>query len=246
MSNWRSGPSQIEYLNIEDIPGNVRATVVSKYFIQILDLDFNGPLIPNKPRLNHCTARLIFENDIPNDSEVFPGAKQVYIDLEFYGEFEFKTVRGLLNVKPHWNTNPSPRSVKNFEISVAAGATVEDFLSVLDKHHMVPCGFNTQNSDAKGCKDFTSQFTYRLIQEGVLNVPADGLFELFQTFNPNYGPGELSRPGTVGYAAFNAQYHERHMKINGIEYSGDRISRDSAEGRAIEYEPANIEIQRQG
>ncbi|KAJ6013652.1 hypothetical protein N7540_008243 [Penicillium herquei] len=235
------GPSIIEYESIQSLPDELRATTVSQFFVNILDLELE-PFDPEKPRSNHFISRLVFEKQIPEDSGIFPGAKQVCIDLMFDGGYACKTSDGYLNVKPYSNTNPSSRSVKQIEIPITAGANVEDFFAVLDKHHMIPCGFNTENWQAKGCRDFTSQFVYRLIQENVLNIPDDEQYELFESFNPSYGPGGQSRERTVAYAAFNGEYHEHHVEINGIQYGGNRISRDSAEGNDPEPEPADVEF----
>ncbi|KAJ5717147.1 hypothetical protein N7488_002793 [Penicillium malachiteum] len=220
MSSY-TGPYKVEYSSLQDLSDELRAMVVTKFFVEILDLEVDFGT-PPPSQSNHCMSRLILEKEIPNDSDFFPCAKQVYIDLEFDGGYGAKTSGGYLNVKPYPNTDPSPRSVKHIEIPVANQSTVEDFFAVIDKHHMVPCGFNTETWEAKGCKDFTSQLVYRLIQEHVLDVPPDSRYELFEAFNPNYGPKNESRPGTVAYAAFNGQYHERHMEINGIEHSGNR------------------------
>ncbi|KAJ5727808.1 hypothetical protein N7493_005628 [Penicillium malachiteum] len=227
MSSY-ANPSQVKYSSIRDLSDELRAMLVTKFFVEILDLEIDLDK-PTTSRLNHSISRLVFEKEIPADSDFFPCAKQVYIDLEFDGGYGAKTSDGYFYVKPYSNTNPSPRSVKHIEIPVANQRTVEDFFAVIDKHHMVPCGFNTETWEAKGCKDFTSQFVYRLIQEHVLDVSPDEQYELFENFNTNYGPRDESRPGTVAYAAFNGLYHQHHIEINGIEYSGNRISRDAVD-----------------
>ncbi|KAJ5982856.1 hypothetical protein N7481_004955 [Penicillium waksmanii] len=130
---------------------------------------------------------------------------------------------GDLNIKTAHYGDHHQYAVKAIEIPIRHGRNprqVKHFLDVIDNNNLIPCYFNTQKSSGVvGCKDFMSQYIYRLNKARILtNDPA-----IYARFNDDYGPGiNQQRNGTVGYAAFNKIYHGVHRSIAGIQYAGNR------------------------
>ena len=71
-------------------------------------------------------------------------------------------------------------------------------------------------------QEYRSQYIYRLNEAKILNVGNTVYADLF---NANFGPAmNQRREAKVGYAAFNDEYHRKHVAIEGLNYFGNRKS----------------------
>lgn len=150
----------------KDISRHLRLKKVSKFFIEVLDLDTDdGPNAFDSEgnRSNHCIARVVFRNKQDNDTEHTPlGTTGVIIDFEYDGGMGTKCTGGYVNVKTVSYDGPHRHAVKVVEIPFrrrygAAGRkprTLTELFDVLEKSNLVPCGFNTEGPRIRGCKDF--------------------------------------------------------------------------------------------
>ncbi|KAJ5994481.1 hypothetical protein N7451_010205 [Penicillium sp. IBT 35674x] len=117
-----------------------------------------------------------------------------------------------------------------------SGKTVKDFLEVILANSFVPCGFNIEDYHIVGCKDFTSQYVYRLNQAKILDIPAATAQDFYDRFNYNHTlPYHHERKEeeeyvrfkvNVGRAVWNPIADENHVDIPGIVYVGRRLTWD--------------------
>lgn len=143
--------------SMADFPVSVRAKKVEMFVLEILDLDQAYPdeetAKPDGLRTNHTIIRLVFKHK--QGSTV-----SLVLDLEYDGSGTCRCSDGKLLVKPASYDGAHRYAAKTQEVPIRKrrginrDKTVKDFLQVLFQDDLIPCGFNTENVRAAGCKDF--------------------------------------------------------------------------------------------
>lgn len=151
---------------MKDIPRHLKLKKISNFFMEVIDLDIpDGPKAFNEEgnRANHCIARVVFQNKQVNDTDHAPaGATGLVIDLDWDGNYGTRCNSASLRVRTVKYDGAHRHAVKAQEIPIRQvgggkkkkGRTVADFLGVLEKDDLIPCGFNTEGPRVRGCKDF--------------------------------------------------------------------------------------------
>ncbi|KAJ6095641.1 hypothetical protein N7486_006387 [Penicillium sp. IBT 16267x] len=199
------------FTKLEDIPQSIRAKKIAKFSVEVI---YKGDNADDHP-LNHSITRLTFQHKQAHDTgHLAAGTMGILVDLHVNPmDLRGPGAGGDLLVRTFSKGKAGRKEYK----------TVKDFLQVIPGNDMIPCGFNTDEW-AVGCKDFTSQYIYRLNEAKVLDIPAAAAHDIYDRFNYNYAPGEedghVSFKLDVGHAIFNPIYYEKYLEIPDIDYVG--------------------------
>ncbi|KAJ5928654.1 hypothetical protein N7466_007610 [Penicillium verhagenii] len=208
---------------IDDVHKGIRDKEVGKFTIEFLFLSEadNGDID------NHTVARLTFKDIEKEDSEYAnAGTRGVVIDWAAKTGAKNATYNaGELEVKPFSYEGMHNKGVFSFDIPIKPDTvkTVQHFLNVLLSHTFIPCAFNVTSRGLLGCKDFQSQYVYRLNQANILNIPDADAAVVYGHFNLNYRKrNPKTKKNPCGYAVFNSVYFGKHVKIEHVDYMAER------------------------
>ncbi|KAJ5526278.1 hypothetical protein N7494_012928 [Penicillium frequentans] len=230
-----------DFTKIEDIPQSIRAKKVAKFSVEVVYKGENPT--NNEHPTNHTITRLTFQHKQEHDTAyMVAGTAGLTIDLQV----DLTDLAGHLRnaadvqVKTFTYDGVHKRAVYAYDVPIKptrkgrggrnSGKTVKDFLEVLLTNNFVPCGFNIEDYHIVGCKDFTSQYVYRLNEAKILDIPAATAQDFYDRFNYNHtlpyhderkeGEDYVRFKVNVGRAVWNPISDEKHVDIPGIVYVG--------------------------
>lgn len=153
----RAASTKYDLKSMTDIPVSLRAKKVEKFVVEFIDLDRLYPegatAEPDGIRTNHCIARLVFKHKQDSTTGLM-------INLDYIGTGVLRCGNGRLRIGTANYDGPHQAAAKTKEIPVRKGRgknkdkTVKDFLQVLFRDDLIPCAFNTEQTNVAGCKDF--------------------------------------------------------------------------------------------